>query len=90
MITLKTPIAQAQKKISPSPLWEELSDESAASCGGGNNRSMVLSVGGKYLVYYPVPASWSEQDAYKYVSHIVRPGVQPGTPSVHFLGIIRS
>jgi hypothetical protein len=91
MITLKTPIAQVQNKISPSPLWEELSDESAASCGGGNNLWLLFGVGGKYIQWHRAPASWaswSDQDVYNYLSLIGRQDVQ--LANVRFLGIIRS
>jgi hypothetical protein len=73
MITLKTPIAQVQKNISSSPLFEELSDESAASCSGGNIRQLIFAVGGgQFLVERYVPASWSHQQVYNYAAHVCR------------------
>jgi hypothetical protein len=87
MITLKTPIAQVQNKISSSPLFEELSDESAASCSGGNIRQLLFAVGGgKFFIARYVPASWSHQQVYNYVAHILHRRVQPGGPPVDWIG----
>ncbi len=60
MITLEKPIAQAQKNISSSPLFEELSDESAASCSGGNNVVLPYEIGyhNPWRLDYWVPV-WS-------------------------------
>jgi hypothetical protein len=87
MITLKTPIAQAQNKTSPDPLWEELSDESAASCGGGDTRWLPFSVGGKYVVWRGVPASWSPQQVYEAVKYVLSKQV-PGQTRIYFIGVI--
>jgi len=73
MITLSKPIAQEQKNISSSPLFEELSDESAASCSGGNIRELTFAVGGgQRFIIDRVPASWSAQQVYNYAAHVCR------------------
>jgi hypothetical protein len=72
MITLEKPIAQEQKNISSSPLFEELSDESAAaSCGGGHIRQLTFAVGGGQSFFNKyIPASWSGQQVYNYAAHV--------------------
>jgi hypothetical protein len=73
MITLEKPIAQEQKNISSSPLFEELSDESAASCSGGNIRQLLFAVGGgQFLVERYVSTSWSHQQVFNYAAHVCR------------------
>jgi hypothetical protein len=74
MITLEKPIAQEQKNISSSPLFEELSDESAAaSCGGGHLRDLTFAVGGgQRFIIDRVPASWSHQQVFNYAAHVCR------------------
>jgi hypothetical protein len=72
MITLEKPIAQEQKNISSSPLFEEISDESAAaSCGGGHIRQLTFAIaGGQSLDYRYIPASWSHQQVFNYAAHV--------------------
>jgi hypothetical protein len=45
MKTLEKPILQETNTVSLSPLFEELSDESAASCSGGNNVLLPFLIG---------------------------------------------
>jgi hypothetical protein len=86
MITLEKPSAQAQNNISSSPLWDELPDESAASCAGGNYQTMVFATGGKYF-YFRVPASWPPQQVYKAANYLISKEV-PRQRRVDFIGVI--
>jgi len=72
MITLEKPIAQEQKNISSSPLFEELSDESAASCSGGNTVWMPFGVGGNFIHWHPVPAQLNNYNMAAHIAGVLR------------------
>jgi hypothetical protein len=72
MITLSKPIAQEQKNISSSPLFEELSDESAASCSGGYYRALPFAVGGQFIVWRAVPAAVANLSTAAHIARVLR------------------
>ncbi len=71
MKTLERPIAQEQKNIS-SPLFEELSDESAASCAGGYYRVLPFAVGGQFIKSYAVPAAVANLNTAAHIAGVLR------------------